>query len=119
MRNHLITHVENSQVKTSMPEFKSGDTINISVRITEGAKSRIQKFEGLVIARKGSGLRENIIVRKFSNGIGVERTFPIHSPLVEEIKVVRFGKVRRNKLYYIRERTGKAARVKELIKSKK
>ena len=114
MNLQLVNDVTKSQLKKDIPFFKSGSTVRVHVKIKEGDKSRIQVFEGLVIARQGGGISENFTVRKISNQIGVERTFPIHSPIVEKIEVVRNGKVRRNKLYYLRGRSGKAARIKEI-----
>ena len=101
-------------MKKDIPFIKSGSTVRVHVKIKEGDKSRIQVFEGLVIARQGGGISENFTVRKISNQIGVERTFPIHSPIVDKIEVVRHGKVRRNKLFYLRGRSGKASRIKEI-----
>ena len=103
-----------SMLKSEMPEINIGDTVRVHVKIKEGDKSRIQVFEGLVIAKQGGGINEVFTVRKISNQIGVERTFPIHSPIVEKIEVVRNGKVRRNKLFYLRGRSGKASRIKEV-----
>jgi large subunit ribosomal protein L19 len=97
----------------TVPEFRSGDTVRVHVRVVEGDKSRIQVFQGVVIARRGGGTRETFTVRKISGGIGVERVFPLHSPNVDKIEVVRRGKVRRAKLYYLRGRRGKAARIEE------
>lgn len=97
----------------TIPAFRSGDTVKVHVRVKEGEKSRIQIFEGVVIARQHGGIRENFIVRKMSNGVGVERIFPIHCPNVDKIEIARKGSVRRAKLYYIRELSGKAARIKE------
>ena len=114
MNLQLVNEVTKSQLKKDVPEFRSGCTVRVHVKIKEGDKSRIQVFEGLVIARQGGGIAETFTVRKISNQIGVERTFPIHSPIVEKIEVVRHGKVRRNKLYYLRGRSGKAARIKEI-----
>ena len=114
MNLQLVNEVTKSQLKKVIPFFKSGSTVRVHVKIKEGDKSRIQVFEGLVIARQGGGIAETFTVRKISNQIGVERTFPIHSPIVEKIEVVRHGKVRRNKLYYLRGRSGKAARIKEI-----
>lgn len=108
-----IRELEKEQLKNDIPEFRPGDTIVVGFKITEGDKTRIQNFEGLVIARQGSSVRETVTVRKNSHGEGVEITFPIHSPMVEYIKVKRLGKVRRAKLYYIREKVGKAAKIKE------
>ena len=101
--------------KKEVPAFNIGDTIRIEVRITEGSRSRLQAFEGTVIAKKGSGVSETFTVRRVSYGVGVERVFPLHSPHVESIKVVRRGKVRRSKLYYLRDRVGKAAKVKQAL----
>ena len=103
-------------VKEHAPEFNVGDTIRIDVNIREGERERIQQFEGTVIARKGSGVGETFTVRRVSYGVGVERVFPLHSPVVEKVEVIRRGKVRRAKLYYLRDRVGKAAKVKEQIR---
>lgn len=105
-----------SSVKSEISEFSIGDTVKISVNIREGERERIQMFEGTVIARKGSGVAETFTVRRVSYGVGVERVFPVHSPNVKDIQVVRHGKVRRSKLYYLRDRVGKAAKVKEEIR---
>jgi large subunit ribosomal protein L19 len=105
--------VEKSRLRDDIPEFWPGDTVKVNVRVVEGSRSRIQAFEGVVIARRGGGLRETFTVRKISFGIGVERTFPLHSPVIESIEVSRRGKVRRAKLYYLRDRVGKKARIKE------
>ncbi|TVP65401.1 MAG: 50S ribosomal protein L19 [Nitriliruptor sp.] len=105
--------VEQSRMRDDIPDFRPGDTVKVNVRVVEGTRSRIQVFEGVVIARKGGGLRETFTVRKVSFGVGVERTFPVHSPVIESIEVVRRGKVRRAKLYYLRDRVGKSARIKE------
>jgi large subunit ribosomal protein L19 len=105
--------VESARLRDDIPEFWPGDTVKVNVRVVEGTRSRIQVFEGVVIARKGGGLRETFTVRKVSFGVGVERTFPLHSPVIESIEVVRKGKVRRAKLYYLRDRVGKKARIKE------
>ncbi|MBB6010991.1 large subunit ribosomal protein L19 [Aquamicrobium lusatiense] len=99
--------------KRKLPEFQPGDTVRVNVRITEGSRTRVQAYEGVVIARSGSGLHENFTVRKISYGEGVERVFPIYSPMVESVDVVRRGKVRRAKLYYLRDRRGKSARISE------
>ena len=104
--------IAQDSVKAELPEFSIGDTVRIGVRIKEGDKERIQYFEGTVIARKGSGVSETFTVRRLSEGIGVEKTFPLHSPRIDKIEVVRKGRVRRAKLNYMRERTGKAARIK-------
>jgi large subunit ribosomal protein L19 len=105
--------VEKAQLRDDVPQFWPGDTVKVHVRVVEGTRSRIQVFEGVVIARKGAGVRETFVVRKISFGVGVERTFPVHSPVLEQIEVVRRGKVRRAKLYYLRDRVGKKARIKE------
>ena len=111
--NEIIKSVEQAQLKTDVPVMEIGDTLKVSVKVVEGARERIQIFEGYLIARKGGGLSETITVRRVSYGIGVERTFPIHSPRIAKIEVARKGKVRRAKLYYLRDRVGKAARIKE------
>lgn len=116
MKNKLIENIELSQVHKSIPDFKSGDNVDVHVRIREGQKERIQVFSGLVIRRKGEGLSETFTVRKESYGIGVERTFPLHSPIIASLEVTRKNKVRRAKLYYMRDRKGKSARLKELKK---
>lgn len=103
-------------VKQDLPKFEVGDTVRIGVNIREGDKERVQMFEGTVIARKGSGIGETFTVRRVSYGVGIERVFPIHSPNVKEVKVIRRGKVRRAKLYYLRDRVGKAAKVKEQLR---
>ena len=100
-------------LRTDMPAFEPGDTVRVMVRVKEGEKERIQAFEGICIARRGSGVSETFTVRKISNGVGVERIFPVHSPMLAEIHVVRRGRVRRAKLYYLRHLTGKATRIKE------
>ncbi len=105
--------VEKSRMRDDIPEFRPGDNVKVHVRVVEGTRSRIQVFEGVVIARKGGGLRETFTVRKISFGVGVERTFPIHSPVIDKIEVSRRGAVRRAKLYYLRDRVGKKARIKE------
>ena len=115
MNNRLVEEVTASQLRTDLPEFSSGDEIKVSVRIIEGNKSRIQVFQGVVIQRRGGGVNATFTVRKMSSGIGVERTFPLHSPSIAGIEVVRRGKVRRNKITYIRKRSGKAARIKEIL----
>jgi large subunit ribosomal protein L19 len=116
MYNKIIDAINAENVKKEIPEFSVGDTVKVSVKVIEGDRERIQAFEGTVIARKNGGISETFTVRRISFGVGVEKTFPIHSPKVADIKVVRHGKVRRAKLYYLRERTGKAARVKEITK---
>ena len=115
MDKNLAKKVTASQLRTDLPEFKSGDTVKVSVRITENGKSRIQIFEGVVIARRGGGVAETFTVRKMSGSIGVERIFPVQSPNVVSVEVVKKGKVRRNKITYIRSRSGKAARIKQTL----
>ena len=114
--NDIIKNIEAAQLKEVAPEFHVGDTVKLHVKVKEGNRERIQMFEGTVIKRQNGGLRETFTVRKFSNGIGVEKTWPVHSPNVEKIEVVRRGKVRRAKLNYLRDRVGKKAKVKELVK---
>lgn len=106
--------VENAHLRDDIPDFRAGDTVKVHVRVVEGGRERSQVFEGIVIARNGSGVRESFTVRKVSFGVGVERVFPIHAPIIEKIEVVRRGHVRRAKLYYLRDRVGKSARIKEL-----
>ncbi len=108
--NELIKAIEAAQVKSDVPNFGPGDTVKVHVKIVEGKRERIQVFEGLVIKRQNGGIRETFTVRKISFGVGVERTFPVHSPKIEKIEVTRFGKVRRAKINYIRGRVGKAAK---------
>lgn len=108
-----VQQLEQSYLKTDVPEFRAGDTVRVHVRVVEGDKERIQVFQGVVIARRGGGTRETFTVRKISGGIGVERIFPLHSPIIDRIEVVRKGKVRRAKLYYLRGLRGKAARIEE------
>lgn len=114
--NDIIKNIEAAQMKESVPEFRVGDTVKVSAKIKEGNRERIQVFEGTVIKRQGGSNRETFTVRKISNGIGVEKTWPLHSPFVEDITVVRRGKVRRAKLFYLRDRVGKAAKVKEILR---
>ena len=109
---NIIDQLERENMKETLPEFNIGDTVKVGVKIKEGEKSRIQAYEGVVIARKNGGVRETFTVRKISNGVGVEKTFPLHSPLVASVEVVRKGSPRRAKLYYVRELTGKAAKIK-------
>jgi len=109
----VIKMLEQEQLRSDIPEFRPGDTVKVHVKVVEGTRERIQVFEGVVIDRKSGGVRENFTVRRVSYGIGVERTFPVHSPRVEKIDVVRRGIVRRAKLYYLRNLTGKRARIKE------
>ena len=108
-----IAELEQAQIRDDVPEFRPGDTIKVHVRVKEGNRSRIQVFQGVVIRRQGGGLRETFTVRKVSYGVGVERTFPVHSPSIEKIEPVTRGRVRRAKLYYLRDLRGKAARIKE------
>ena len=108
--------IANDSMKETVPAFEIGDTIRVDVKIREGERERIQVFEGTVIAKKGSGVAETFTVRRVAYGVGVERVFPLNSPNVADIKVIRHGKVRRSKLYYLRDRVGKASKVKELIK---
>lgn len=112
---NIIEQIEKENLKSSVPSFNVGDTVKVSFKVIEGTKERIQAFEGIVIAKRNSGIRETFTVRRVSYGIGVERTFPLHSPKVAGIKVVRKGKVRRAKLYYLRDLTGKAAKVQEIL----
>ena len=114
--NEIISKIEKEQLKESVAEFNVGDTVKVHAKIKEGNRERIQIFEGTVIKRQGGSTRETFTVRKFSNGIGVEKTWPLHSPNVDKIEVVHLGKVRRAKLNYLRQRVGKKAKVKELIK---
>ncbi len=109
----IIKAIEQEQMRSDIPVFKPGDTVRVHVKVVEGSRERIQVFEGAVIRRQGSGARETFTVRRISYGIGVERTFPVHSPRIEKIEVARRGVVRRAKLYYLRNLTGKAARIKE------
>ena len=113
MATDLMNLIEASQKRDDLPEFNSGDTVNIHVRVVEGEKERIQQYQGVVIAFRGSGSRRTFMVRKVSNGVGVEPVFPVNSPKIAKIDVIRRGSVRRAKLYYLRERVGKAARIKE------
>lgn len=114
--NDIIKQIEAAQLKAEVDDFSVGDTVKVYGKIKEGNRERIQVFEGIVIKRQGSSNRETFTVRKSSNGVGVEKTWPLHSPNVEKIEIVRKGKVRRAKLFYLRDRVGKAAKVKELVK---
>lgn len=114
--NEIIKNIETAQMKSELPQFNVGDAVRVSAKIKEGNRERTQVFEGTVLKMQGTGVRSTFTVRKISNGVGVEKTWPLHSPIVEDIVVVRRGKVRRAKLNYLRSRTGKAAKVKELIK---
>ncbi|KRL04683.1 50S ribosomal protein L19 [Liquorilactobacillus oeni] len=111
--NPLIAKITESQLRSDIPDFRPGDTVRVHARIVEGTRERIQIFEGVVIKRRGKGVSETYTVRKISSGIGVERTFPVHTPRVEKIDVIRHGRVRRAKLYYLRDLHGKAARIPE------
>jgi large subunit ribosomal protein L19 len=108
-----IADLEQAQARTDVPDFRPGDTLKVHVRVKEGNRSRIQVFQGVVIRRQGGSIRETFTVRKISYGVGVERTFPVHSPSIDHIEVVTHGRVRRAKLYYLRDLRGKAARIKE------
>jgi large subunit ribosomal protein L19 len=108
-----ITDLEQAQIRSDIPDFRPGDTLKVHVRVVEGSRSRIQVFQGVVIRRQGGGARETFTVRKISYGVGVERTFPVHSPSIDKIEVVTRGRVRRAKLYYLRSLRGKRARIKE------
>ncbi len=110
----LIEDITKDQLKSDLPAFRSGDTVRVHVKIVEGTRERIQLFEGVVIKRRGGGISETFTARKISYGVGVERTFPVHSPKIAQIEVIRHGKVRRAKLYYLRDLRGKAARIKEI-----
>ena len=116
MNSDYIKNLEASQMKAEVADFAVGDTVKVHNKIKEGNRERIQIFEGTVIKRQGGSNRETFTVRKFSNGVGVEKTWPVHSPFVEKIEVVRHGKVRRAKIFYLRSRVGKASKVKELVK---
>ena len=112
--NEIIRSIEAKQIRSDLPSFNVGDTIRVWVKVVEGNRERLQAFEGTVIAKRNGGIRETFTVRRVSYGIGVERTFPIHSPRVDHVDVIRRGKVRRAKLYYLRTRQGKAAKIKEV-----
>lgn len=114
--NEIIRKIEEEQLKKELPKFNIGDTVKVYNKIVEGNRERVQVFEGTCIKRQGGGLRQTFTVRKLSNGVGVEKTWPIHSPNVEKVEVIRPGKVRRAKLNYLRGRIGKAAKVKELVR---
>lgn len=119
MNKNLVNEITASQLRTDLPDFQTGDTVKVSVRIIESGKSRIQIFEGVVIAIRGGGVSKTFIVRKISNGVGVERNFPYNSPLVAGVTVVKHGKVRRKKIYYLRGLSGKAARLTQVFDEKK
>ncbi|BCJ85228.1 50S ribosomal protein L19 [Effusibacillus dendaii] len=114
MNQELLRQIIDEQLRKDIPSFRPGDTVKVHVKVKEGNRERIQLFEGVVIKRRGSGISETFTARKISNGVGVERTFPLHSPKIEKIEVARRGRVRRAKLYYLRNLTGKAARIKEI-----
>ena len=114
--NEIIKKIEDAQLKEKVDDFRVGDTVRVSAKIKEGNRERIQVFEGTVLKRQGGGARETFTVRKTSNGVGVEKTWPLHSPNIDKIEVVRRGKVRRAKLNYLRQRSGKAAKVKERVR---
>jgi large subunit ribosomal protein L19 len=116
MANDLMSVVEATQLRDDAPDFEAGDTVNVHLRVVEGDKERIQQFEGVCLARRGSGPNETFTVRKVSEGVGVERIFPLHSPRVAEIEVVRRGVVNQSKLFYLRDRSGKEARIQERIR---
>ena len=115
MNTNIVNEVTARQLKNDVPDFSSGDTVKVSVRIIENNKERIQVFQGVVMQRRGSGVSETFTVRKISSGVGVERTFPVHSPAISKIELVRRGKVRRSRITYLRKRSGKAARIKEVL----
>ncbi len=112
--SNIITEITKDQLRTDLPTFRPGDTVKVHVKIVEGTRERIQLYEGVVIKRRGGGISETFTVRKISYGVGVERTFPVHTPKIAKLEVIRRGKVRRAKLYYLRNLRGKAARIKEI-----
>ena len=114
--NEILRAIEAEQMRNDLPEFHVGDTVKLHVKVKEGNRERIQMFEGTVIKRQNGGLRETFTVRRLAYGVGVERTFPVNSPIIEKMEVTRRGEVRRAKLFYLRQRTGKAAKVKELVR---
>ena len=114
MNMQLVNEITKSQIKTDVPQFKAGDTLKVLIKIQEGNKTRLQMFEGVCIAKKGHGIGETFTVRKISYGVGVERVFPVNSPIIDHIEVAKVGKVRRAKLHYLRGLSGKAARIKEI-----
>ena len=116
--SNIIDVIEKEGMRTDIPEFAIGDTVKVFVKVVEGTRERLQGFEGVVIARKNGGIRETFTVRNVSYGVGVERTFPLHSTKIDHIDILRHGKVRRAKLYYLRERSGKAAKLQQRFKSK-
>ncbi|CEA02801.1 50S ribosomal protein L19 [Lysinibacillus sp. BF-4] len=111
---NIITEITKEQLRTDLPTFRAGDTVKVHVKVVEGTRERIQMYEGVVIKRRGGGISETFTVRKISYGVGVERTFPVHTPKIAQLEVTRRGKVRRAKLYYLRKLRGKAARIKEI-----
>ena len=114
--NDIIKAIENEQLKSDITDFNVGDTVKVYAKVIEGSRERIQVYEGTVLKRQNGGARETFTVRKLSNGVGVEKTWPLHSPIIDKIEVVRRGKARRAKLFYVRDRVGKAAKVKEIVK---
>ena len=112
--SNIITEITKEQLRTDLPTFRPGDTVRVHVKVVEGTRERIQVYEGVVIKRRGGGISETFTVRKISYGVGVERTFPVHTPKIAKLEVIRRGKVRRAKLYYLRNLRGKAARIKEI-----
>ena len=110
---NLIEQIEKDQLKTDLPEIKSGDSVKVNVKVSEGNRERVQTFEGVIISINGIGVSKTITVRKLSFGVGVERIFPVHAPIIDSIEIIRKGKVRRSKLYYLRDRIGKSAKIKE------
>ena len=114
--NDIIKAIEDAQLKSEVTDFKVGDTVKVYAKVIEGSRERIQVFEGTVLKRQNGGARGTFTVRKFSNGVGVEKTWPLHSPIIDKIEVVRRGKARRAKLFYLRDRVGKAAKVKEIVR---
>ena len=115
MNRNIINEIEKDYMKKEVPQFREGDVVKVYVKVVEGNRERLQAFEGTVIAKKNGGVRETFTVRRESFGVGIERTFPIHSPRIDKIEIVRHGKVRRAKLYYLRNLSGKAAKIKEKL----
>ena len=118
MKNKIIADIENEQLKTDLPEFSPGDTVTVQVKVREGTRERLQAYEGVVIGIRNRGVNSAFTVRKISHGVGVERTFQTHSPLIDSVTVKRRGDVRQAKLYYLRERSGRSARIKEKLSKK-
>lgn len=112
----IIRSIESEQIRTDLPDFHVGDTVKVHIKVSEGNKERIQIFEGTVLKRQNGGLRETFTVRRVASGVGVEKTFPVNAPVIEKIEIVRLGKVRRAKLFYLRDRVGKSAKVKERMR---